>query len=175
MANNAADILYAKYFAGVIFGGVYVTIPLFVGEFADRRCRGSIIALWVLLGIIGKFMQQLFHTALPVYIGFAWLQFLFVLIWYYTPESPLQLLRSNDHERAEAAYIFYNRGNRRPDETDYGGEARLAGAMHRLAEYVRAERKLRRTMHPLREIGVCSGCGFLAVKRRGSLYSVAFS
>lgn len=162
MAKDYDDIQYAKNFAGLLTGGMYVTMPLFVLEYADRRCRGRLMVMYLVCKYVGQIAQSaLFRLtiksgALPTYFICTWFQFLFVMLWYYTPDTPLQLLRKNKYEEAKASYVYYNMGNRMPMEGS-ADVARLNRAMEHLADFVEAGRALRQRMHPLRLIFSAQG------------------
>ncbi|XP_037050237.1 facilitated trehalose transporter Tret1-like [Bradysia coprophila] len=115
IASNSINlILFGRIITGVSWGGMYLCIPLFVAEIADRRIRGFlglIFSLSLAFGILVAYISGAFLDY--AHVPFVILPFpvIFLVSMIILPETPSSLLRQNKIEAAKKSIQFYNNGN----------------------------------------------------------------
>ncbi|XP_037038802.1 facilitated trehalose transporter Tret1-like [Bradysia coprophila] len=100
----------ARLLAGCAGGGLYVCIPLFVSEIAEDRIRGTLGSLLLVCSNIGILMSfiagayvkySLFPCIMIVF------PLMFIISFYFLPETPQYLLQHDKVKEAENALRFY--------------------------------------------------------------------
>ncbi|XP_037039363.1 facilitated trehalose transporter Tret1-like isoform X2 [Bradysia coprophila] len=112
-ANNFNQLVVGRFIGGFT-AGLFVCVPSFVAEIANKDIRGFlglmgplIVTVGILLSYIcGAFIQ---YRSVPYcFIGFP---VLFFVAMFFTPETPHKLIGKDRIQKAERSMIFYNNGN----------------------------------------------------------------
>lgn len=108
-ATTVQHVYISRLLAGVAGAGVFVVVPLYVAEISDKSIRGSLCSSFTVVCNIGIFVE----FVLAEYIDFRLLavatvilSVLFMLGFFFMPESPQFLVSKNRVEEAEAAFKF---------------------------------------------------------------------
>lgn len=104
VANSVALIYVSRVLCGLSYGFSYSVLPMYLGEIASDRIRGSISTL---LTVMAK-MGVLYAYSIGPYVSvrvMAWLAIippaLFVVTFVWLPESPYYLIGKNELENAK--------------------------------------------------------------------------
>ncbi|XP_017966000.1 facilitated trehalose transporter Tret1-like [Drosophila navojoa] len=108
---NSVELLYvARFCAGITGGGMYVVLPIFIGEIADQSIRGRLCSFFTLALNMGILLGFIIASHVPYhvipFIVIA-LPFCYLLLTARLPESPQQLLRWGREEDAKRALKYY--------------------------------------------------------------------
>ncbi|XP_016974214.1 facilitated trehalose transporter Tret1 [Drosophila rhopaloa] len=110
---QSIEMLYvARVCAGLTGGGMFVVLPIFIGEIADNSIRGRLCSFFTLTmntGILVGFVVSshiAYHVIPCAVVG---LPVLYVILATRYPEPPQQLIRWQRVEKAEKSLRFYRR------------------------------------------------------------------
>ncbi|KAK7869839.1 hypothetical protein R5R35_008056 [Gryllus longicercus] len=113
-ASSFAVIQVSRALLGIGSSGIFVLAPLYVAETVEDAIRGRLGAFVTLMRNVGILLTYLLGTFLT-YKQFEYVSIippvLFVVSWYWMPESPMFLLRQNKVAEAEKA-LRWLRGGR---------------------------------------------------------------
>jgi len=103
VAESVALIYVSRVLSGLAYGISYSVLPMYLGEIASDRVRGSISTLLTVMAKLGI----LYAYSIGPYVSvklMAWLSIipaaLFVVTFIWLPESPYYLLGRNQNEKA---------------------------------------------------------------------------
>ncbi|XP_037710220.1 facilitated trehalose transporter Tret1 [Drosophila subpulchrella] len=111
-AQNIEMLYVARVCAGLTGGGMFVVLPIFIGEIADNSIRGRLCSFFTLTmntGIMVGFVVSshiAYHVIPCAVVG---LPLLYVFLATRYPEPPQQLIRWQRVEKAEQSLRFYRR------------------------------------------------------------------
>lgn len=111
-AQSIEWLYVARVFAGLTGGGMFVVLPIFIGEIADNSIRGRLCSFFTLTmntGIMVGFVVSshiAYHVIPCAVVG---LPVLYVLLATRYPEPPQQLIRWKREEEAEKSLRYYRR------------------------------------------------------------------
>ncbi|XP_031623042.1 facilitated trehalose transporter Tret1-like [Contarinia nasturtii] len=115
-AANAYHLYVARFICGYAGGASLVVIPIFVSEIAEDKVRGTLASMLILSCNAGC----LFGFVVPIYFNYIeqikinmMLPTLFLVLFYFFPETPEYLLKRNQKTLAEKSTNFY-RGLKNP-------------------------------------------------------------
>ncbi|XP_025205117.1 facilitated trehalose transporter Tret1-2 homolog [Melanaphis sacchari] len=108
-ATDVWQLYVARLIAGFCLGGITATVPMYIGEIAERSIRGelcSYVQVNVTLGIlyvyaIGPFVNYYWLAIMCGILPLIW----FILVLFVMPESPMYLLKSGRKEDAEKSLM----------------------------------------------------------------------
>lgn len=97
-AQNAYYLYVARFAIGLVGGGVFVIVPVFIAEIADDRIRGTLGSTLVLSCNIGLLLAFIFgeyctYDFTPIFVMASTL--IFLLGFYFFPETPAVLFKRN--------------------------------------------------------------------------------
>ncbi|CAI6366227.1 unnamed protein product [Macrosiphum euphorbiae] len=109
-AKDVWHLYVARLIAGTCLGSITATVPMYIGEIAEKSIRGelcSYVQLNVTLGI-------LYVYSIGPFVNYAWLAIMcgiLPVIWFFLilivlPESPTYLWRSGKNKEAEDALVM---------------------------------------------------------------------
>ncbi|XP_017075855.1 LOW QUALITY PROTEIN: facilitated trehalose transporter Tret1 [Drosophila eugracilis] len=111
-AQSIEWLYVARVCAGLTGGGMFVVLPIFIGEIADNSIRGRLCSFFTLTmntGIMVGFVVSshiAYHVIPCAVVG---LPVLYVILATRYPEPPQQLIRWQREEEAERSLRFYRR------------------------------------------------------------------
>ncbi|EDV57599.1 facilitated trehalose transporter Tret1 [Drosophila erecta] len=111
-AQSIEWLYVARVCAGLTGGGMFVVLPIFIGEIADNSIRGRLCSFFTLTmntGIMVGFIVSshiAYHVIPCAVVG---LPVLYVFLATRYPEPPQQLMRWKRDEEAEKSLRFYRR------------------------------------------------------------------
>ncbi|XP_039479065.1 facilitated trehalose transporter Tret1 [Drosophila santomea] len=111
-AQSIEWLYVARVAAGLTGGGMFVVLPIFIGEIADNSIRGRLCSFFTLTmntGIMVGFVVSshiAYHVIPCAVVG---LPLLYVFLATRYPEPPQQLIRWKREEEAEKSLRFYRR------------------------------------------------------------------
>jgi len=99
------DVLYsARLFAGLAKGMTFCSVPMYVGEIAEVKLRGTVLSLFPImlsLGMIGiQTIGQMFNYQQLNMLGLLF-STVFTLLFFAMPESPYYLMQQDQRDQAE--------------------------------------------------------------------------
>lgn len=105
-ATNVGVLYAARIFAGIATGGSSIAIPMYVGEIAESSVRGALGSFFQLLLTIGILFSYLVGTivdykVLGILSGI--IPVVFMVAFFFMPESPTYLLKQNKSGEARKA------------------------------------------------------------------------
>ncbi|EEB15084.1 sugar transporter, putative [Pediculus humanus corporis] len=115
LATNPAMLFVGRFFAGLGAGGVSVISPMYIGETAEinnRGVLGSYFNLFICVGILSSYIVGSYTSYLILGLYCLFFPILFVLMWFWLPETPIYSLIRNRTDDALNA-LFKLRGNHR--------------------------------------------------------------
>ncbi|XP_014285372.1 facilitated trehalose transporter Tret1 [Halyomorpha halys] len=106
-------IFLARFLSGLWLGIVYTVVPIYLGEIAEPRIRGSLSTFFAIMTYVGV----LFEYIVGPYVSYSALAaasagfcILFVVLFLPMPESPYFLIKVGKIEKARAS-LFWLRGD----------------------------------------------------------------
>lgn len=115
MATNPVTIFAARLIAGLGGGGISVVAPMYIGETAEvnnRGVLGSYFNLFICIGILSSYIVGSYTSYLILGLYCLFFPILFVVLWFWLPESPSYCVLNNRNEEALKALLKL-RGNHR--------------------------------------------------------------
>ncbi|KAH8267473.1 hypothetical protein KR018_006737 [Drosophila ironensis] len=110
---QSIEMLYvARVCAGLTGGGMFVVLPIFIGEIADNSIRGRLCSFFTLTMNTGILVGFIVSSHVPYHVipcAVVGLPILYVLLATRYPEPPQQLLRWEREEEAQKSLRFYRR------------------------------------------------------------------
>ncbi|XP_049548576.1 facilitated trehalose transporter Tret1-like [Anopheles darlingi] len=110
LADHPGYLMGTRFLGGLAGGIQYVAIPLYVPELAETSNRGALGSLLVLSCCVGVELAYLAGAFLP-YRTIAWVclavPLIFLLTFYFMPESPHYLASRRRYQAAERSLRFY--------------------------------------------------------------------
>ncbi|XP_054258378.1 facilitated trehalose transporter Tret1-2 homolog isoform X2 [Macrosteles quadrilineatus] len=122
--NNVQQIYLGRFINGLSFGAVTVAVPLYNNEIAEDRVRGSVgvyLDLMLCVGILWSYVVGALSSLYWLSFSCCVIPVVFLLTFYWMPESPVHLLAQGKAEDAEMA-IRWLRGARPHHQYDAGPE-----------------------------------------------------
>ncbi|XP_063990748.1 facilitated trehalose transporter Tret1 isoform X2 [Diachasmimorpha longicaudata] len=122
-----------RYILGVSGGAFCVTAPMYTGEIAENSIRGSLgsyFQLMLVIGILLSYVLGSFVTMFTLSLIAAIIPLVFVVIFFFMPETPTYHLKKGNVEAARQSYRWL-RG------PDYNIEGELENQRAALAEVER--------------------------------------
>lgn len=100
-AKNAVHLYIARFAIGIVGGGVFVIIPVYVSEIADDHVRGTLGAMLVLTANFGGLLAFTFgdycqYEFTPICV--ISITLVFLCAFYFFPETPTVLQKQNQME-----------------------------------------------------------------------------
>lgn len=115
-ANNYWSILIARFLVGIGCTGTLINVPLIVSEMADKDLRGplgSYLMLFLNGGYLFSYSIGAFATFTMLNVCCFFVPVVFLLAFYWIPESPNFLISQDRLEEARESLLWY-----RGDDTD---------------------------------------------------------
>ncbi|VVC98715.1 unnamed protein product [Leptidea sinapis] len=112
-------LLIARILAGLVAGGCFIVVPIYVKEISQKNNSGILVSLQVLLQNVGLFIMFLmgiyvnYYNILLITSIFPILSL--ILFWYIAPESPAYLVKQKKIDEAYKAVALL-RGLKRDDK-----------------------------------------------------------
>lgn len=103
-------LMIARFLGGVGASGAAVNCPTYVSELSDDGMKdvlGSLFMLTYNLGVLYVFVVGTFVDYTWLNVAGLTVSVLFVIAWYYAPESPVYLLRQGDEAGAKAQLMWF--------------------------------------------------------------------
>lgn len=110
VAQSTTYLLAARFIAGVATGGISATVPMFIGEIAETSIRGtlgSFFQMFLTVGILLLYILGLTNYHMIAYGCLVVPILMIVLFALFVPETPIYLMKNNDHKSAEKSLRFY--------------------------------------------------------------------
>lgn len=103
-------LMASRFLGGLGASGAAINVPMFVGEISDTKTNAGLGSMFILMYNMGVLYVYIFGVALE-YDGLNWaclaVSVLFMVVWYYVPESPVFLVRRDRVDEAKASLRFY--------------------------------------------------------------------
>lgn len=106
MALQVQQIYLGRFINGLSFGAVTVAVPLYNNEIAEDRVRGSVgvyLDLMLCIGILWSYVVGALTSLYWLSFSCCMIPIVFLLMFYWMPESPVHLLAQGKAEDAEMA------------------------------------------------------------------------
>ncbi|XP_046415307.1 facilitated trehalose transporter Tret1-like [Neodiprion fabricii] len=113
MANSVVWLYIARFVSGLSMGMSYSSFPLYLGEIASPKIRGSLVTLASCGAPVGMLCGNIIgaYVDMPVFAYISLVPTVVaILLFLWLPESPHHLLRTNQIGKAEEAIARYNPG-----------------------------------------------------------------
>ncbi|XP_046739450.1 facilitated trehalose transporter Tret1-like [Diprion similis] len=111
IANSVVWLYIARFVSGLSMGMCYSSFPLYLGEIASPKIRGSLVTLASCGAPVGMLCGNIIGAYVEMSV-FAYIclapTIVAILLFLWLPESPHHLLRTNQFEKAEKAIARYN-------------------------------------------------------------------
>lgn len=103
--TSRLDVLYsARLFAGLAKGMTICTIPVYVGEIAEVKLRGSVLSMFPIMLAMGMLCIQMIGQVIDyqqLNILGLFFSTVFTVLFFIMPESPYYLMQKNRRDQAE--------------------------------------------------------------------------
>ncbi|KAH8263237.1 hypothetical protein KR044_006378 [Drosophila immigrans] len=109
-ARNPTHLIAARFLGGVAGGGVFGVIPIYIAELAEDSVRGILGTFLVLtcnMGVVLAFVLGYYFNYATVAWIVSTLSVLFLVCFWFMPETPQHLMQSKKPEQAEYALRYY--------------------------------------------------------------------
>ncbi|KAL7741773.1 hypothetical protein ACLKA6_000381 [Drosophila palustris] len=109
-ARNPTHLIGARFLGGMAGGGVFGVIPIYTAELAEDSVRGILGTFLVLsanVGVILAFVLGYYFDYATVAWIVASLSILFVVCFWFMPETPQHLINRQKPQEAELALRYY--------------------------------------------------------------------
>lgn len=113
LANGPTILFIGRFFAGLGGGGVSVIAPMYIGETAEvnnRGVLGSYFNLFICVGILTSYIVGSYTSYFVLGVYCLFFPILFVVLWFWLPETPVYSVLQNRTEEASKA-LFKLRGD----------------------------------------------------------------
>ena len=106
-------IFFARFLSGLWLGIVYTVVPIYLGEIAEPRIRGSLSTFFAIMTYVGVLFEYVvgpyvsYNVLAAASAGFC---IIFIVLFFPMPESPYFLVKVNKMEKARAS-LFWLRGD----------------------------------------------------------------
>lgn len=107
-ANSIILLYFGRFITGMAAGACCVAAPLYTGEIAQKEIRGTLgsyFQLMVVTGILYAYIMGRFLSVIPYTISCAACVFVFFILFYFQPETPLYLIKNGKFEDAKKSLI----------------------------------------------------------------------
>ncbi|KAH8377879.1 hypothetical protein KR093_007661, partial [Drosophila rubida] len=109
-ARNPTHLIAARFLGGMAGGGVFGVIPIYIAELAEDSVRGILGTFLVLtcnVGVVLAFVLGYYFNYATVSWIVSTLSLLFVVCFWFMPETPQHLMQRQKPEQAEYALRYY--------------------------------------------------------------------
>lgn len=109
-ARNPTHLIAARFLGGMAGGGVFGVIPIYTAELAEDSVRGILGTFLVLtcnLGVILVFVLGYYFNYATVAWIMSTLSIVFLVCFWFMPETPQHLMSQQKPEKAEIALRYY--------------------------------------------------------------------
>ncbi|KAH8391771.1 hypothetical protein KR215_002775 [Drosophila sulfurigaster] len=109
-AQSVEWLYVARVCAGLTGGGMFVVLPIFIGEIADNSVRGRLCSFFTLAINTGIFIGFIISSYVPYHVipcAVVALPLLYLFMSTRFPEPPQQLLRWGREEEAQKSLKYY--------------------------------------------------------------------
>ncbi|XP_017858723.1 PREDICTED: facilitated trehalose transporter Tret1-like [Drosophila arizonae] len=109
-ADSVEWLYAARVCAGLSGGGMFIVLPLFIGEIADKSIRGRLCSFFSLAINIGIMVGFIISSHVPYHVipcTVVVLPICYVLLTTRFPETPQQLMRWGREEEAKRSLKYY--------------------------------------------------------------------
>ncbi|KAM8716065.1 hypothetical protein ACLKA7_003017 [Drosophila subpalustris] len=109
-AQSVEWLYVARVCAGLTGGGMFVVLPIFLGEIADNSVRGRLCSFFNLAMNIGIMIGFIISSYVPYHVipcAVVALPLLYLVLSTRFPEPPQQLLRWGREEAAQRSLMYY--------------------------------------------------------------------
>ncbi|XP_017011525.2 facilitated trehalose transporter Tret1 [Drosophila takahashii] len=109
-ARNPMHLIIARFIGGAAGGGCFTVIPIYISELASDNIRGTLGVFLVLtcnFGVVLAFILGYYFNYAQVSWIVSSLSFVFVGCFWFMPETPQYLAKTNKVEEAEHSLRYY--------------------------------------------------------------------
>lgn len=104
--KTESALMVSRFVGGLGASGLAINNPMYVGEISDANTKAGLGSLFILMYNFGVLYVYVFGVFVPYDVlnmaGLA-VSVLFVVVWYFVPESPTYLVRRGRTDEARAA------------------------------------------------------------------------
>ncbi|XP_014206046.1 facilitated trehalose transporter Tret1-like [Copidosoma floridanum] len=121
LAQSAEWLYAARFSGGTGLGMTYSSFPLYLGEVALPKIRGSLVSLAACGGTFGIMLGNLAGCYLDHQVSAAIYLvpcFLLMVLFAWLPESPHHLVKVNELDKARSSIEWYRAGDRTSEELE---------------------------------------------------------
>lgn len=107
-ANSVIMLYFGRLITGTAVGACCVAAPLYTGEIAEKEIRGrlgSYFQLMVVSGILYAYVMGCLLEAIPYTISCAACVFVFFVLFYFQPETPMYYVKKGRFDDAKKSLI----------------------------------------------------------------------
>ncbi|XP_043266449.1 facilitated trehalose transporter Tret1-like isoform X1 [Venturia canescens] len=111
-AKDAQMFCIARFIGGIALGSTFATVPMYVGEIAEKETRGalgSVVCIMISLGIILICVLGPFFTIPIMSLIATGSSLIFMITFIWMPETPYYYLTKRKYKEAERALIWLRR------------------------------------------------------------------
>ncbi|XP_026676281.1 facilitated trehalose transporter Tret1-2 homolog isoform X1 [Diaphorina citri] len=108
--DNQTVFMVARFLGGFTNSAVASNTPMYIGEISELHLRGKLASLYMLFANIGVLFVYVlgsfvtFHTLNRLCLG---VSVLYLVLFFFLPESPVCLLKMNKTDKARKCVIWY--------------------------------------------------------------------
>ncbi|KAK9497335.1 hypothetical protein O3M35_004673 [Rhynocoris fuscipes] len=121
-SRHAYWLYLARFLAGLWLGIVYTVVPIYLGEIAEPRIRGSLSTLFAIMTYVGVLVE----FAVGPYVSYNALAIIsasfciiFIVLFAWMPETPYFLIKIGDKKGARDSLYWLRGGSEQVDEELY--------------------------------------------------------
>lgn len=118
-------LMISRFLGGLGASGAAINSPMYVGEISDKYLRAALGSLFILMYNVGVLYVYIFG----VFVGYDWLNVaclaisvLYMIVWFYVPESPIYLIQQNKMDEAKNALKWFRGKDKDNDDKDIDEE-----------------------------------------------------
>lgn len=107
-ANSVIMLYIGRLITGIAVGACCVAAPLYTCEIAHKDVRGmlgSYFQLMVVFGILYAYVMGTFLNVIPYTITCGVCVFVFVILFYFQPETPLYYIKKGEFDKAKQSLL----------------------------------------------------------------------
>lgn len=123
--KTEAALMASRFLGGLGASGAAINSPMYVGEISDKHMRAALGSLFILMYNVGVLYVYIFG----VFVGYDWLNVaclaisvLYMIVWYYVPESPIYLIQQNKMAEAKNALKWFRGKKQDSDDKEIDEE-----------------------------------------------------